>query len=412
MQPASEAIPAAPPASDLEVIGLVGLAHGTSHFFHLLLAPLFPWLMRDFGLSFVKVGSLVTAFFVVSGVGQALAGFVVDRLGARRVLLAGISLFGLAALTLALAPGYPVLLAAAVLAGAGNSVFHPADFTILNRSVSPPRLGIAFSVHGLSGNLGWAAAPVFLTALAGAGGWRAAAFGGAAVSLLSLAVLSLRGGVMNRVLPAPAGAAPEPASSTFGFLGTPAVWMCFAFFFLATMAFGGVQSFGPAVLQQLYGFSLESSASALTFYLLGGAAGVAAGGVMATRYASHERVVAVVLGLAALAAVALASGAFPAGAVAPLLAAVGFLTGSAGPSRDLLVRRASMERFGQRSFGRIYGFVYSGLDVGLSAAPLVFGAFMDRGAPRSVLGGVALLQTLAVLTALQVGRTAPRRRAP
>ncbi|MBI5070915.1 MAG: MFS transporter [Deltaproteobacteria bacterium] len=410
MQPATEAIPAAPPAGDLEVISLVGLAHGTSHFFHLLLAPLFPWLMRDFGLSFVRVGSLVTAFFVVSGVGQAAAGFVVDRLGARRVLLAGIGLFGVASVTLALASGYPALLAAAILAGAGNSVFHPADFTILNRSVSPPRLGIAFSVHGLSGNLGWAAAPVFLTFLAGTGGWRAAAFGAALVAAGSLAVLLLRGAAMSRALPSPAGAGPEPVGTTFGFLATPAVWMCFAFFLLATMAFGGVQSFGSPVLQQVYGLSLESGASALTVYLLGGAAGVAVGGWMATRFPAHERVVAVVLGLAALSAVALASGAFPPGAVVPLLAAVGFLTGSAGPSRDLLVRRASMERFGQRSFGRIYGFVYSGLDVGLSAAPLVFGAFMDRGQPRWVLGGVALLQILAVLTALRVGASAPPRR--
>lgn len=409
MQPAAEALPAERPGSDLEVISLVGLAHATSHFFHLMLAPLFPWLMRDFGLSYVQAGSLVTAFFVISGTGQALAGFVVDRLGARRVLLAGITLFGLSALTLAAASGYPMLVLAALLAGAGNSVFHPADFTILNRSVTPARLGVAFSVHGLSGNLGWAAAPVFLTFLAGARGWRAAALGAALVALASLAVLVLRGGSMGRTLPAPPGAAGEPPTSTFGFLSTPAVWMCFAFFLLATMAFGGVQSFGPAVLQRVYGLTLEGSASALTFYLLGGAAGVAAGGVLATRHPAHERVVALVLGLAALSAVILASGLVPAAAVTPLLLAVGFLTGSAGPSRDLLVRRASMERFGQRSFGRVYGFVYSGLDVGLSLAPLAFGAFLDRGAPRAVLVGVAVLQSLAVLTALQVGRSSPRR---
>lgn len=409
MQPASEALPAARSASDLEVISLVGLAHGTSHFFHLMLAPLFPWLMRDFGLSYVEVGSLVTAFFVVSGTGQALAGFVVDRLGPRRVLLAGIGLFGVAAVTLGLARGYPALFGAAVLAGAGNSVFHPADFTILNRSVSPARLGLAFSVHGLSGNLGWAAAPVFMTGLAGASGWRTAAFGAALVAAASLLLLLLRGGAMAPAAAAAQGSAAGSHASTFGFLGTRAVWMCFAFFLLATMAFGAMQSFGPAVLQRVYGLSLEAGASALTFYLLGGAAGVAAGGWFATRFPAHERVVALVLGLAALAALGLATGAFPPASVAPLLAVVGFLTGSAGPSRDLLVRRASMERFGQRSFGRIYGFVYSGLDVGLSAAPLLFGSFMDRGAPRMVLAGVATLQTLAVLTALRVGRDASPR---
>ena len=154
----------APPASSLRqdatVISLVGFAHGTSHFFHFMIPPLFPWLMAEFGLSFTQVGLAMTVFFVVSGVGQALAGFVVDRFGALRVLAGGIALLALSGLVLASAQSFPMLLAAAMVAGLGNSVFHPADFTLLNRRVSPPRLGHAFSVHGLSGSLGWAASPV------------------------------------------------------------------------------------------------------------------------------------------------------------------------------------------------------------------------------------------------------------
>src|SRR5215471_16902396 len=134
--------------SDVEVISLVGFAHGTSHFFHLVLPSLFPWLMRDFGLNFTQAGSLTAAFFVVSGIGQALAGFVVDRFGAQRVLWGGIGLFSIAGIVLGSATSYGMLVAAAMLAGAGNSVFHPADFTVLNRRVSQPRLGHAFSVHG------------------------------------------------------------------------------------------------------------------------------------------------------------------------------------------------------------------------------------------------------------------------
>jgi Arabinose efflux permease len=134
--------------SDVRVIGLVGFAHGTSHFFHLLLPPLFPWLMPEFGLSFTQAGAMMTVFFVVSALGQAASGFVVDRIGPRRVLLAGIACFVLAALVLAAANGYAMLLAVGALAGLGNSVFHPADFTVLNRKVSPARLGHAFSVHG------------------------------------------------------------------------------------------------------------------------------------------------------------------------------------------------------------------------------------------------------------------------
>src|SRR5688500_20265198 len=90
----------APPRRDAEVIALVGLAHGTSHFFHLMLPPLFPWLMRDFALSFTEAGLLMTVFFVISGVGQALAGFVVDRFGARPVLFFGVATLGVSGLVL------------------------------------------------------------------------------------------------------------------------------------------------------------------------------------------------------------------------------------------------------------------------------------------------------------------------
>ena len=167
--------------SDYRTIAVVGAAHGTSHFFHLMLPPLFPWLMAEFSLSFTAAGALMTVFFVVSGIGQALAGFVVDRYGARRVLFSGIALLAASGVILALAQDYAALVAAAAVAGLGNSVFHPADFAVLNRRVSQPRLGHAFSVHGLSGNLGWALAPVLLAGIAALAGWRNAALFAAGV---------------------------------------------------------------------------------------------------------------------------------------------------------------------------------------------------------------------------------------
>ena len=185
---------------DAAVIGLIGLAHGTSHFFQLLLPPLFPWLMADFSLSYTQVGLLTTTFFVISGVGQALAGFVVDRVGAFRVLLFGIASLALAALVLSMAGSYPMLLLTAALAGCGNSIFHPADFTILNHRVSQPRLGHAFSMHGLGGNLGWAAAPAFMAGLASVAGWHAAALSASLVAFTVLTVLWLR----RRILMDPA----------------------------------------------------------------------------------------------------------------------------------------------------------------------------------------------------------------
>ncbi len=391
---------------EIEAIALVGFGHGVSHFFHLMIPPLFPWLIAEFGLSYTEVGALTAVFFAVSGVGQAAAGFVVDHLGARRVLFAGMGMFALAGLTLAAAPNYLVLLLAAALAGLGNCVFHPADFTLLNRNVSPPRLGYAFSAHGLSGNLGWAAAPIFMTGMTIAFHWRVAAVGAAALALLALGALWLRRDTIaestHRVS---AKDSAEPPVSTFAFLGSSAVWMCFLFFLFVTMAIAAQQNFGPSVLNHVYGMSAVASASALTALLLGGAAGVATGGYLVTRYASHDRLIAIVLVLAAVLALLLATGGVPVWSVTALMAGIGFFGGLAGPSRDMLVRRAAISRFGNRAFGRVYGFVYSGLDVGFGLSPLLlFGPLMDAGRFKTVLVAAAVSQGLAVLTALNVGR--------
>jgi MFS family permease len=389
--------------SDATVISLVGFAHGTSHFFHFVLPPLFPWLMRDFGLTFTQVGAAMTVFFVVSGIGQALAGFVVDRVGALRVLYGGVALLSVGGLLYSAAQSYPMLLAAAAVAGLGNSVFHPADYTLLNRRVSASRLGHAFSVHGLTGSLGWAAAPVFVLAVAQALGWRAACMGASMIGFLALAFLFANRRTLQdapRIFP---GEGARRRGGSFAFLGALVVWMCFAFFFVAVMAFGGLQNFAPAIFRDAYGVTLAFATTALTAYLLASAAGVAAGGFFATHGERQDRLVAYALSAAALCSIVLASGAVPSWSVVSLMAVMGFGVGFSGPSRDILVRRAATSTFGTGAFGRVYGFVYSGIDAGLALAPLVFGPLMDAGHPTYVLWGIATLQMLAIVAALSVG---------
>ena len=402
MSSASTASPATGFRRDATVISLVGFAHGTSHFFHFVMPPLFPWLMRDFGLSFTQVGSAMTVFFVVSGVGQALAGFVVDRLGALRVLCGGVFLLSAGGFALALAPSFPMVLVAAAIAGLGNCVFHPADYTILNRRVSASRLGHAFSVHGLTGSLGWAVAPVYVLALAQAFGWRAGAAGASLVGLLALGFLFANRSLLDDTELNPVEA-PRRSGGSFAFLGVGVVWMCFAFFLVSVMAFGGLQNFGPPVLQRAYGVTLAVATSGLTAYLLGSAAGVGTGGFFASKGERQDRLVAVALGAAAVCSIALASGGPPRWSVVVLMGMMGFGVGFSGPSRDILVRRAATASFGSGAYGRIYGFVYSGIDTGLAIAPLAFGLFMDAGRYTSVLWGVAALQCLAIVTALGVG---------
>jgi MFS transporter, FSR family, fosmidomycin resistance protein len=390
--------------ADARVIALVGLAHGTSHFYHLILAALFPWLKPAFGLSYAELGLLLTAFFVVSGVGQALAGFVVDRTGARSVLFFGMAMLGVSALVLSVAGSYAALMVGALLAGVGNSIFHPADYTLLNQRVSQTRLAHGFSVHGISGNIGWAAAPLFMTTVAAVSTWRVAL---AYAAILPFAVLGIL--VLNRAHlrpePKPAAtAAPAGGEGTLSFLRLRAVWMCFAFFFLTAVSLGGIQAFASIGLMQLYGISRELVTGSYTAYMLASAGGMLLGGFVGVRATGagrqdHDRTVAIAFAVAAALALLLGAAVVPGWLALPLMALIGFFSGIAGPSRDLMIRAAAPKN----ATGRVYGVVYSGLDSGLSVGPALFGLIMDAGHPGWLFAGIALFQALAIVTAVGVG---------
>jgi len=128
---------------DVKTISLVALAHGISHFFQIATAVVFPLIKDDLGVSYVALGGTVALYYVVSGICQTAAGFAVDRYGARRVLFFGLVFSTAGALIAGLSQSYAMLVAAAVVGGIGNSVFHPSDFAILNSRVSAARLGFA-----------------------------------------------------------------------------------------------------------------------------------------------------------------------------------------------------------------------------------------------------------------------------
>jgi MFS family permease len=393
-------------SQDAKTISLIGLAHGTSHFFHMLLAPLFPLFIRDFGFSYSELGLLVSVFFIVSGVGQALAGFLVDRVGARPVLFVALSCFVLAALSVATAQSYTGLMLAAMLAGLGNSPFHPVDFTILNKRVSQPRLGHAFSVHGITGNLGWAAAPVFLAGLTAATGlWRIAAAGMGVWALFVMAVLWLhREAIDDRAGSwAHEGAAAKSAAPAnehpLAFLRLPSVWLCFSFFFWSTVSLSAIQSFASPALQKMYDLPLSITAFVVTGYMLCGAAGMVVGGFLVSRTQRLERIIGFCLMGAAVLLAVVASGALPGLLACAVASLAGFGAGLAGPSRDMLIKQAAPPG----ATGRVYGTVYSGLDLGFAIAAPVFGALLDHGSPSGVFYGSALALVLGVASASLVG---------
>lgn len=403
---------------DARTIGVVGSVHATSHAFQLLLPPLFPTFIDAFGLNYAQLGLLMTVFFAISAVGQALAGFLVDRIGALPVLKGALACFALAALAVAGAQGYGGLLLAAVLLGVGNAPFHPIDFTILNQRVSAPRLGHAYSAHGISGNLGWAAAPVFLVGVSAASGhWRWAYVGAAAWALLMVALVwreqaalspaprsaapeRVPQGRRGKVAGAGAGDSPAVAEHPLAFLKLPVLWFCFAFFFFATAAFAAIQSFTGPALQQMYGLPLTASATVVTGFMLAGALGMVGGGFLSARIARLELTIGVAMSLSAVLMLAVAIGGVGAATAMWLIIIAGLGSGLAGPSRDMLIRKATPAG----ATGRVYGTVYSGLDVGLAVAAPIFGWLLDRGQPTLIFIGASAAWMMAMAAATLVGR--------
>lgn len=389
------------------VVSVVSYAHGISHFFHLILAPLFPWLKIEFALSYAELGLLMTAFFVVSAVGQALSGFVVDRVGAVPVLLGTLAIFTLSALLLAVSPSYPMLMLAAALAGLGNAPFHPVDYSIMNARVPVARLGRAYALHGIVGNLGWGTAPVFLVGLTVLfGSWRWAMVGAACLAATGFLVVwvyrALLAGTpeMKATLAgAGDGAAAAPAGSATAFLRLPAVWLNFAFFFTFSLALGGVQSFAAEAARILHDIPLELVGVCLSSYMFAAAGGMFAGGYLISDPQRAERMIGIGFGIAATVAVTVALLPWPGSVVPVLFAIMGVAAGVATPARDMLVKRATPPG----ATGRVYGVVYSGLDLGFSIAPAVFGLLMDAGRPSFVWLGIALVQGMLIFNAFRAG---------
>ncbi len=393
-----------PLKQDASVIALVGMAHAISHFSQLLLAPLFPWLKEAFNASYAELGFLMSIFFVVSCAAQTASGFVVDKFGPRPVLFGGLALLGTAALGFSASTSYGMLACFSVLAGMGNGVFHPVDYTLMNRKISAPRLGHAYSVHSITGNLGWALAPAMLVPLAHAYSWRVALACAGALAFIVLAVL-----IVNRdklmlpklvVAAKSAGSGAAPDAGNFDFLKIPAIWMCFAFFLFYAMALSVIQAFAPEAARQLHDMPLALVASCLTIYMVAAACAMVLGGFLAADPARCEKVVGVGVGLAACVALVLAFAPVPGLMVPVLFGVMGFATGIAGPSRDMLVKRSTPEN----SSGRVYGVVYSGLDIGQAIAPLFFGTLMDHQNYQGVLLGLAVVQGVLIVSAFNVRR--------
>ncbi len=382
----------APATRDIQVIGLIGIAHATSHFFQLVVPSLFPLLRGTFGVGFTELGAVMTTVLIASGLAQTPCGFLVDRLGARRLLLAGMALLAVSSILFGLVPVFWLMFPVAILAGLGNSVYHPADYAILTANISPPRLGRAYSVHNLGGNLGWAAAPVFVLPIAAATNWRVALVAAGCLGLLVFGWLF----VARRKLTDPVAktTAHPQGRHTLALIASRPVMLCFVYFTMLSITTVATNSFLPVTLDELHGVAIATGAAALTAFLIGGAAGMLAGGFLADWSRRHDAIVA--SGLLATALLFLLLSLLPlfGALLIGIAAAAGALLGITMPSRDMLVRRSAPEG----AIGRVFGFVYSGLDTGAAIAPVVVGYLLDHGRPATVLWFSALALIAGVLS--------------
>jgi len=371
--------------TDTKVITLVSAAHFVSHYYILVLPPLFPLIRDEFGVSYIELGAALTAFNVISAAMQTPAGFLVDRVSARAMLIGGLLLGAGALAGASLVTSFWMFVAMFAFLGLANTVYHPADYALLSHRISAPRMSKAYSIHTFSGILGSAVAPMSLLFLAENFGWRGAFLGAAALGLAAAALLMLGGDAIAGRDEPPAKTAAEKVAadgeSTWRLLLTPAILLNLVFFIMLSLANGGVQNYSVVALEALRGTPLAVANIALSAYLLMSAIGVLAGGYAAARTSRHDGIVIAALGANALAVLAIAFFDVAAPLLILLMSAAGLFQGLAMPSRDMLVRAVTPSG----SFGKVFGFVTTGFNIAGMVAPLIFGWLMDQGHPQAVL---------------------------
>ena len=383
----------------LRTLTLISTAHWVSHFHLLVLPMLFPFLKTQLGVSYIDLGFALTVFAAVSGLTQAPLGYVVDHMGARKILLLGLCLGGLALILLGLHLSYTWLIASAVLLGIANSVYHPANYAILSAHMDDARMGRAFAIHTFAGFLGGAVAPAIMAALVTLVGGLGALIAAGAVGPLS-AMLLIAFGVPD------AGAKHRRASGGQAVqqnIITPTLIMLTVFFTLLSLSSAGINNFGVVALMSGYGTSFSTANLALTAYLGAAAAGVLAGGYLADRTRRHGQLSAACYAINAVIVIVIATAALPTILLIAAMTVAGFLGGLIAPSRDMMVRNAAPAHAAGRAFGIVStGFNFSGI-----ASPLLFGWIMDQSLPHWVFGASAIFMILTVGLAFFTDRKVP-----
>lgn len=390
---------------EAKIIGLVSTGHFFSHFYLLLIPPLFPVLRDHFGVGFTELGLALTAYSIATALTQVPSGFIVDRYGARRLLAAGLLLESVAIVGVGLFTTFSAFVALLAVAGIANSVYHPADYSILSRAVHKSRMGRAFSIHTFAGYLGEAVAPVTIITLMVWLDWRMAVVACGVGGGIIAAVMALNSGLLDEVNTAPSKAADVQSKAGLRLLISLPVLMGLLFFIGISLTSRGITSFGVSALTEFYDVTLASAGVLLSCYLFAMPVGVLIGGWIADRTSRHG-------GFAAVCFVSIASMMFiiaafrlPGLIIGVLFAIAGLFSGMIAPSRDMLIR--SITPISET--GKVFGFVSTGYNIGGILGPPVFGYLLDHYAPQSLFWvvGIAALMTMGTVLFASSRRVRP-----
>lgn len=386
-----------PASSDTRVIGVLGAGHFFSHFYLLCLPPLFPLLRDEFGVSYAALGFMMTSYNLIGGIIQAPMGFLIDRYGARYILLAGVVLMSGSVLLMGFTSSYEAILILAVLAGLGNSVIHTADYAVMSGAISEGKLGRAFSLHTFSGEFGGGFAPVVMGTLAAMWDWRSALIAAGVAGLVIAAIMASQSRLLvddtGNTRDAPAS---EKQATGMKLLMSPAMLLFFAFFVAISLAGGGMQAFAITSLIETQDITLAGATMALTVFLFASSFGVLLGGPLADRVKRQEMTMMIAVVIAAGFIILPAFMDLSVIMLFGILAIAGLAQGVTRPARDMMVRAATPP--GQS--GKVFGFVSVGLSIGSSISPLLFGWVMDQGAPRMIFVLTACFMLLMLAASL------------
>ena len=396
------------PLRETKIVSLICAGHFFSHFHMLLVPPLIPVLREVYGVGFTEMGFAIACFSVASGFTQIPIGFLVDRYGARQILIAGLALESIAIALIGVFPFYGALIALMVAGGLANSVFHPADYTILNIAVDKTRIGRIFSFHTFTGYLGDALAPVTVLMLAALFDWRVAMFLCGLAGLITAALMWANAELLDDSPPqtgSPEKAASGKAGGGMALLLSLPILMGLLFYAVMSIANGGIRTFGVSALHELYQFSLGSAGFVISVYLFAAPVGVLAGGMFADRIKRHDIVAALCILVIASCVFAIAIFDPPLVVIGVLLAIAGFGNGFLAPARDMIIRSLAPPG----SMGKVFGFVSSGFAFAGIVAPVLYGWLLDHSDPKNVFwvsGFVALITIATVLGTGSAGRRA------